>query len=215
MLGALLAGSWNRPGWNDPAPQLDFFDGKGVLESMLRDLGIGRWNVRAASRPWLQEGRTAEVIVEGDVVGWIGEVAAGVLEAFEATGPVVLLEISVPALVKAASHVTRSYREIPRYPAVTLDLALVVPEDVTADRIMSSMRSAGGALLESVKLFDVYRDAPGTPAGERRVAEGTKSLAFSLAYRAADRTLSDADVRPVHDKLVRKVRAAVGAEVRS
>jgi phenylalanyl-tRNA synthetase beta chain len=121
----------------------------------------------------------------------------------------------VPALVKAASRTSRSFSEIPRFPAVVLDLALVVPEDVTADRVTAALRSAGGQLLESVRLFDVYRDKASTPEDERRLPEGKKSLAFSLAYRAADRTLSDDDVRPVYEKLIRKVSGAVGAEIRA
>ena len=154
------------------------------------------------------------MIVAGDVVGWIGEVAPHVLDAYELTGPVVLFEVSVPALVKAASRESISYRDIPRYPAYALDVALVVDEDVTAERVTAAIRSAGGSLLESVRLFDVYRDPAGAAAEQRRLPEGKKSMAFSLAYRAADRTLSDADVRPVHDKLVRKVCGAVGAEIR-
>jgi phenylalanyl-tRNA synthetase beta chain len=215
MVAGALTGSWSRPGWNDPASALDFFDGKGVLETVMDGIGAGRWTVRGAERPWLQQGRSADVIAAGDVVGWIGEAAPHVLDAFEATGPVVLFELSVPALLKAASRETVTFREIPRSPAVSLDLALVVDEAVTAERVTSAIRSAGGSLLESVRLFDVYRDSADAAEGERRLPEGKKSLAYSLAYRAPDRTLSDADVRPVHEKLVRKVCGAVGAEVRS
>ncbi len=215
MVGGALAGDWNRPGWDEPAHSLDFFDGKGVLETLLEVTHSGRWSVRECERPWLQSGRSAEVIVGGDVVGWLGEVAHEVLDAFELAGPVVLFELSVPALVKAASRESIQYREVPRYPAYALDVALVVDEDVTAERVASALRSAGGALLESVRLFDVYRDPADASVAERRLAAGKKSLAFSLAYRAADRTLAEADVRPVHDKVVRKVCGAVGAEVRA
>ena len=215
MVAGALAGAWSEPGWDEQSRQLDFFDGKGVLEALFEMTHTGRWSVRAVDRPWLQPGRSAEVIVGGDVVGWLGEVAPHVLDAYELTGPVVLFEVSVSALVKAASRESISYRDIPRYPAYALDVALVVDEGVTAERVTSAIRSAGGALLESVRLFDVYRDPKETAEGQRRLPEGKKSLAFSLAYRASDRTLSEADVRPVHDKLVRKVCGAVGAEVRS
>ncbi len=215
MVSGALAGAWNAPGWNEQARQLDFFDGKGVLETLFETTHAGRWSVRASDRPWLQPGRSAEVIVGGDVVGWLGEVAPHVLDNYELTGPVVLFEVSVPALVKAASRESISYRDIPRYPAYALDVALVVDEAVTAERVTAALRSAGGALLESVHLFDVYRDPQGTPEAQRRLPEGMKSLAFSLEYRTADRTLSEADVRPVHDKLIRKVCGAVGAEVRA
>lgn len=214
MVGGALTGFWARPGWNDPGATLDFFDGKGVLETLMEALGSPRWTARPASRPWLQDGRSADVVVDGDVVGWLGEAAPQVLDAYEASGPVVLFELSVPALVKAVGRASVRYREIPRYPAVTLDLALVVDEDVTVERVLASIRSAGGTLLESARVFDVYRDPAGTPEDTRRLPVGKKSLAFSLVYRASDRTLTDGDVRPVHDKLVRKVCGAVGAEVR-
>jgi phenylalanyl-tRNA synthetase beta chain len=168
--------------------------------------GVERWRVRAAERPWLQPGRSAEVLVGGDVVGWLGEVASAVLDAYEATGPVVLFEVGLKTLTKAAVAV-RTYTDPPRYPAVELDLALVVPEDVTAERVEQAIVSAGGKLLDSVRLFDVYRD------GAMRAA-GRKSLAFALLYRAPDRTLTDAEVAPTHEKIVRKVTSAVGGELR-
>jgi phenylalanyl-tRNA synthetase beta chain len=185
------------------------------VETLLDAVHAGRWSVREAQRPWLQAGRSAEVLVGGDVVGWLGEAAPNVLHAFEASGPVVLFELSVERLMKAESRGRITYREIPRHPAFSLDIALVVEEAVSAERVIASIRSAGGQMLESVRLFDVYRDAEDTPADRRRLPEGKKSLAFSLSYRAPDRTLSDADVRPVHEKLLRKVSGAVGAEVRS
>ncbi|MBN1193479.1 MAG: phenylalanine--tRNA ligase subunit beta [Coriobacteriia bacterium] len=215
MLGGALAGSWDRPSWSEPIGALDFFDGKGVLETLLDATHAGSWSVRGAERPWLQPGRSAEVIVGGDVIGWLGEVSSHVLEQFGASGPVVLFEVSVPALVKVSSREQVVYVEIPRHPAVSLDLALVVDEEVTAASVTESIRSAGGSLLETVRLFDVWRDPADASSDARRLPEGKKSLAFSLSYRAQDRTLSDADVAPQHERLVRKVCAAVGAEVRS
>jgi phenylalanyl-tRNA synthetase beta chain len=117
--------------------------------------------------------------------------------------------------VAAASRASVAYREIPRFPAVSLDVALVVPEDVTAERVENVMRSAGRPLLESARLFDVYRDAPDAADEARRLPKGTKSLAFSLRYRAADRTLTDEEVRRVHDKVIDAVCSAVGGRVRA
>lgn len=207
-----LAGAWNRPGWNAPAVALDFFDGKGILETLFDEIDVKGWKVRPAEHAWLQPGRAADVIVNGDVVGWIGEVAPKVLDAYEVTGPITVFELGVKALVKASDRAVR-YVEIPRLPAVKVDLALVVDEDVTAERVQQAMQSAGRPLLESVRLFDVYRDP--ADATQRRLREGAKSLAFSLTYRAADRTLTDEEVRTVHERLVRKVCSAVNGEVRA
>ncbi len=206
VVGGVLAGAWHAAAWNEPAVPLDFFDGKGVIESLVRDLGIARMKVRSAELRHLQPGRSAEVLLGGQVVGWLGEVHPGVLEAFEAEGPVTAFELDLAALVREAAD-AKPYSDVPRFPGVELDVALVVAEDVTAERVEQAMTSAGGKLLESVRLFDVYRGS-GVP-------EGSKSLAFALVYRASDRTLTAEEVEGVHDRLVRKVTGAVGGTLRA
>ena len=205
-LGGVMAGMWARPGWTGDASTLDFFDGKGVIEALAEDLDPKRFSVRAADHAWLQPGRSADVIFDGKVAGWLGEVHPSVAASFEADAPVVAFELSVDELLAAARPV-RTYSEVPRHPAVTFDVALVVDDSVTAERVEQAIAKAGGQLLDSVRLFDVYR-GPGVP-------EGSRSLAWALSYRAPDRTLTDEEVRPVHEKLIRKVCGAVGAELRS
>ncbi len=205
VLSGALAGSWDRPGWLDTEPMLDFFDGKGVLTSLMEAMGIERWRVHAADRAWLQAGRSAEVLVGGDVVGWLGEVHPKVLDAYEATGPVTVFELFAAPIIKAARE-AQPFADIPRHPSVKVDMAIVVGEDIVAERVERAITSAGGTLLESVRLFDVYRG--------KGVEAGKKSLAFSLTYRGEDRTLTDEEVASAHDKVVRKVTAAVGGELR-
>ncbi len=206
MLGGVMAGSWSPPAWNQQATQLDFFDGKGVIELLAREFALDRFKVRAADLGWLQPGRAAEVLIGGDVVGWLGEVHPAVLERFEAEAPVVAFEVDLSRLMRAARD-ARPFVDVPRHPAVELDIAIVVPEEVTSERIEQALRSAGGKLLAGVRLFDVYR-GPG-------VGEGMKSMAYALEYRAPDRTLSAAEVESAHEKLVRKVLGATGGELRS
>ena len=205
-LGGVMAGMWSRPGWTGETSALDFFDGKGVVEALVEDLCPRQFGIRAVELPWLQPGRSAEILIDGKVAGWLGEVHPSVASAFEADAPVVAFELSVEVVLAAARPV-RTYTEVPRYPAVTLDVALVVDESVTVERVEQAIAKAGGALLDSVRLFDVYRG--------QGVAGGSKSLAWALSYRAPDRTLTDDEVRPVHEKLLRKVCGAVGAELRS
>jgi phenylalanyl-tRNA synthetase beta chain len=206
VVAGVLAGSWDRPGWNEKPPVLDLFDAKGAVQTVAEELGIAKWRVRAADLPWLQPGRSAEVIVGGDVIGWLGEVHPAVLDAYECAGPVTVFELQMRPLIKAAREV-REFVDIPRFPAVKIDLALVVSEDVTVERVEQSIRSAGGRLLEDVGLFDVYRG--------KGVESGKKSLAFSLTYRDPERTLTDDEVAAAHDKVVRKVTAATGGELRA
>jgi phenylalanyl-tRNA synthetase beta chain len=206
MVGGALAGSWQLPSWNDPAVPLGFFDGKGVLEAVAHELGLRRFKVRAAEIPFLQPGRSAEVLLGGEVVGWLGEVHPLVAEAFDASAPITVFELELAPLVRAATDV-KPFVDVPRFPAVDHDVALIVDEDVTAERLEQAVRSAGGKLLESVRVFDVYRGGS-VPAGK-------KSVALALTYRAADRTLTAEEVDAAHDKVVRKVSGAVGAELRS
>jgi len=205
VVAGVLAGSWNRPGWNETPPALDLFDAKGVLESVIEDLGVARFKLRATDLPWLQPGRSAEVLVGGEVIGWVGEAHPDVLEVFECTGPVAVFEVALKPLLKGARDV-RTFVDLPRFPGVKMDLALLVGEDITAERAEQSIRSAGGKLLESARLFDVYR-GEGVPAG-------SKSMAYSLVYRDPERTLTSAEVEQAHDKLVRKVTGALGGQVR-
>jgi len=204
-VAGVLAGAWHPAAWNDAAVPLDFFDGKGVLEALVRQLGVARFKVRPVEVPFLQPGRAAEVLVGGEVIGWLGEVHPLVLDTFEAEAPVTAFELELAPLIRAARD-AKAFTDVPRHPAVQLDLALVVAEDVTAERVEQSIRSAGGKLLDTVRLFDVYRG--------KGVPEGKKSLAFALSYRAPDRTLVTEEVESVHERLVRKVSAAVGGELR-
>jgi len=204
-VAGVLAGAWHRPLWNEAAEPLGFFDGKGILETLARELGIRRFKVRAAELPFLQPGRAAEVLVGGEVVGWLGEVHPLVLDAFDAEAPVTAFELSLAPLMRAAVD-TKPFTDVPRFPAVELDVAMVVAEDVTAERVEQAIVSAGGKLLASVRLFDVYRG--------KGVPDGKKSMAFELSYRAADRTLTAEEVAATHERLVRKVAGAVGAELR-
>ena len=121
--------------------------------------------------------------------------------------PVVAFELDVDALVKAARP-ARDYVDVPQFPAVNMDVALVVDEDVTAERLEQVMSAAGGSLLESVRLFDVYRD-------EKRLGAGKKSLAYALVWRDKERTLKSEEVERAFAKLTAKVQAATGAQIRS
>jgi phenylalanyl-tRNA synthetase beta chain len=210
MLAGVLAGSWTQGSWNAPAAPLDFFDGKGVIENLLRELNVVKLRFKPLEEqaaPWLQPGRAAEVFAGSQLLGWLGEVHPRVCAAFEASAPIVAFELASKSLL-AAAHQARPYKDVPQFPSVDLDLAVVVGEDVSAERLVQVITSAGGALLDSVRLFDVYRDAA-------KLGAGKKSLAFALSYRAPDRTLTLDEVGKLHQKVTAKLVGATGGDVRS
>jgi phenylalanyl-tRNA synthetase beta chain len=209
VVAGVMAGSWADDTWCEKSRPLDFFDAKGVIEQLLGALRITKVRFRVADPekyPWLQPGRAAEVVAAGELLGWMGNIHPRSLEAFGLGCDVVAFELSQEALLRLA-HRELPYQEVPTLPGVEVDLAIVVDEDVTAETLMQRITSAGGKLLDDVRLFDVYRDPV-------RVGPGKKSVAFSLTYRAADHTLTSEEVDHAHAKVVRKVCAATGGEVR-
>ncbi|MBE6466359.1 phenylalanine--tRNA ligase subunit beta [Denitrobacterium detoxificans] len=209
-IACVLAGAMTADGWNVAARPFDFFDGKGILENIVRELALPKARFKALdaeAAPFLQPGRAAELQAGGAQVGWVGEIHPLAADAFEANAPVVAFELDLETLVKIARF-ERETEAVPEFPPASIDVAFVVDEAVTCERLMQCMTSAGGKLLGSAHLFDVYRD-------EERLGAGKKSMAFALEYRAADHTLSGEEIEKAHNRLVKKVCAATGAEVRS
>ncbi len=209
-VAAVLAGSMGNASWNSSPEPFDFFDGKGVLENLVRELALpkARFQVLSAEEaPHLQPGRAAMLYSGGTQIGWVGEIHPSVVQQFDAVAPVVAFELDMSALDKSMQQ-SRPYVDVPVYPAIEVDQNFVVSEDVTNERLVQVITSAGGKLLENVALFDVYRD-------DERVGSGKKSMAYKLTYRAADRTLTSDEVERAHEKVVKKVAGATGAEVRA
>lgn len=207
----VMSGAWDDDQWNRKYPKLNFFDAKGVVQELLKALRITKVRYKVADQEeygWLQPGCAAEIYAHGgELIGWVGNIHPEVLQNFEVEQDVVAFELSVEALLRLAKR-ELPYQEVPTLPGVSVDLAIVVDEDVTAETVEQRIQSAGGKFLADVRLFDVFRD-------KQRVGEGKKSLAFSLTYRAADHTLTSDEVEKAHDRLVKKVMRAVNGEVRS
>ncbi|MGQ5425611.1 phenylalanine--tRNA ligase subunit beta [Thermophilibacter sp. ZX-H3] len=207
----VMAGKRADDAWNQHFDEYDFFDAKGVVEELLDALRLTKVRFKVADPeqyPWLQPGRAAEVTAGGgQVIGWVGNVHPRGLKAMGVDAPVVAFELSQAALLRLAAD-QLPYEDVPTLPGVDVDLAIVVDESVTCETLMQRISSAGGKLLADVRLFDVYRD-------DERVGKGKKSMAFSLTYRAADRTLTSDEVEKAHSKLVTKVCKSTGGEVRS
>ena len=179
VVGPLVAGSWR--GGGEPA---DFFSLKGVLEALAGRLGA-ELSLEAAAEPFLHPGRAARVVIDGDRAGWIGELHPLVCREWDLEAAVAF-EVELAALVGAATAGEEAYEDVTTFPAVYQDLAVVVPDEVSAASLRDAVLAGGGELLRSAEVFDLYE-------GEQ-LGEGRKSLALRLEFRAPDRTLTDEEV---------------------
>ena len=207
-LGVAMTGPRAERSWlTGTSEPMDFFDLKGVVEALLSRLGIKDYAVHPAEHPTFHPGRTATLTISGAEVGVLGEVHPLVREAFDLPDqPVCLAEFDLEALLEQA-EAARYFEPISRFPAVIQDLAVVVDEEVPAQRVREVILRAGGELLRRVELFDVYRGEPVPP--------GKKSLAYSLTYQAQDRTLTDQEVAQVQERIVRCLAEELGARLRA
>ncbi len=204
-VGGLLHGPVRAPTWRDPSPRAaDFFAAKGVLGGMLDALMVD-WTVRPGARPFLHPGRCADVLVaDGTVIGWVGEIHPLVAADWELDGSVAGFEVDLDALPEPT---TATYVDVTSFPEVREDLAVVIPERVSAEELLSVIRASGQPLLADAEVFDVYRDA-------EKLGAGNVSLAVRLAFRAADRTLTDAEVAGLRESIVAAIADRLGGTIR-
>jgi phenylalanyl-tRNA synthetase beta chain len=202
VLGGPREGRWRTGG----SEALDFFDAKGAVEAMLTALGL-RGTFVAAAEHGMLPGHTAKFGVGSEMAGLVGQVHPATAAAFDIEEPVYLFEAWVEQLVRHLPE-RPPYQALSRYPAVRLDVAVVVDGSVPAGSVLELARShRSGGVQVRAELFDEYR-GPGVPAGK-------KSLALRLWLRADDRTLTDAEALKVRDGLLARLGREFGAELRS
>ncbi len=194
------------PGWTGGGRVYDVFDAKGVLEAVAAGLGLRLELGTAPGRPF-HPGRSAEVLLEGERVGVLGELHPSAAAGLDLTGRVAVGELDVPRLREATLRVRIVGAEVPRFPPVRRDLAFVVDADVPAAAVEAALREAAGELLDACLLFDVFEGAP-LPAGKR-------SLAFSIDLRAPDRTLGSEEADAVVARIAERLGRELGAELRA
>jgi phenylalanyl-tRNA synthetase beta chain len=207
-VGIALIGARETRSWSASRERVDVFDAKGLAELVLATAGATAWQTSSwgeiGGPAFLEDGRSALLTMNGAEIGWFGELARGVREGFDLPSPVMLAEVSLSALGALPAVVPR-YQPLPRFPAVQRDLALVVSAAVAAGEVETHLRAMRVPLLTHIELFDVYEGG--------QVGHGRRSLAFSLTYQAADRTLTDREVNDLHATIVADVRARFGAEL--
>lgn len=211
-LAFVLVGRREPEFWTDSASvatgkqELNFFDLKGIVEALCADLHLGPTTYQAAQTPHLHPGKSAQLVVSGRSLGDFGELHPKVAETYGfGTRAVLAGEFDLDAL-QAALPVRYPYRPVPRFPAALRDIAVIVDEGTSAERVAAEIRTAGGDLLQGLRLFDLYR-------GES-IPVGTKSLAYALTYQAEDRTLTDKEVDKAHKKIEDRLKHVLKAQIR-
>jgi phenylalanyl-tRNA synthetase beta chain len=205
FLAVLLTGRLTPPLWGPGEPVVaDFFAAKGVLEALGAALRV-ELECRAAGQPFLHPGRAAAVLCDGQELGWLGELHPLVAREWDLEGAAAM-ELDLDRLLALAAGREHSYRDVISYPSIRQDLAVVLADEIPAARAIELVRAAAGDLLDAVEVFDVY-------TGEQ-VGEGRRSLALSLDFRAPDRTLTDADVVPLRERIVQALEE-LGGELRA
>ena len=203
--GFALAGTAGE-GWSADGRTLDVLDAKGVLATLMDDLGVRDWSLGEGPEGPFHPGRSARVLVGGRPAGVVGEIDPRVADSLEIDGRVAVGVVGLGVLAEASESVF-TFRDLPRFPPLRRDLAFVVDADTPARLVQEAIEQSAGPLLDGCLLFDVYR-GPG-------IAEGTKSLAFALDLRAPDRTLTDEEAGPVIEAVSAHLRLHLGAALRA
>ncbi|MBI3242300.1 MAG: phenylalanine--tRNA ligase subunit beta [Chloroflexi bacterium] len=211
-LAVVMTGPREPEGWqSSDRGAMDFYDLKGVVESLIDGLHLPETKVEPAEHPSFRPGRTAKLMVGDQMVGWFGELHPLVAQAYltvsggAVTAPLLAADFDLETILNAVPtrHLTKA---VSRFPAVVEDVALIVDEGVAASQVETVIRQSGGLMLVDVRLFDLYK-------GEQ-IGSGKKSLAYRLTYQAEDRTLTDSDVAKVREKIVRRAKDVLGAVLR-
>lgn len=189
----------------------DFFTMKGVVNEFLEQAGLNveepeyTFEMKVHDRPYLHPGRKADIYYKGTLIGYMGEVHPAVCGNYSIKSRVVVAVLDVPAVLTFSKEKTIKFSGISNFPASTRDISMVVPKDIVVGSIEKAFKNKGGSYLESFDLFDIYEGS--------QIKEGFKSVAYSLTFRAKDKSLSDDDVNGAMDRIL-KALEGMGIELR-
>ena len=185
---------------------IDYFDLKGIVENILSSIGVSGVSFeRESENRSFHPGKTASINIKKKTAGILGEVHPDVAENYGIDARCYIAELNLDVLYEL-SDIERKYKALPKFPAVTRDMALLVEDSVLVQEIEDIILKQGGSIVEKIKLFDVYKG--------KQIPDGKKSIAYSITYRHEDKTLTDEEVSKVHDRIVRTLENKLGAELR-
>jgi len=203
MLCGAMCGPRHQRSWHGDGGNMDFFDAKGVIATLMERLGIDA-DYAASTDKALLPARQASIVVGKESIGIVGEVHPRLAEQYDiASQTVCLFEIDMEKLLAATSN-EKKFQSLPRFPAVLRDIAIILDVETPSSQVMDIIRKS--PLAARVTLFDVYTG--------KQVPQGKKSLALSIAYQSPDRTLTDEEVDKAQGKILERLTKELGATLR-
>lgn len=182
----------------------DFYSVKSIIQLIEYKFGL-KTQYERSQRPYLHAGRGADIYVGKTCIGYVGEVHPDVAASLDVKERLYIAELDLGAIEKFRQHGYK-FEEIGKYPPMERDIAVTVDEDVTAARILECVRSAGGSMMKSAQIFDVYRS--------EAIGKGKKSIAINMIFRLTDRTLTDEEVTAKVNRVLTKLTSQLGAALR-
>lgn len=206
ILAGLISGKISDDLWGAKV-NVDFYDLKGALENVFHDLKLMECKyVAETTEAFLHPGQACGIYINDQRIGYLGQIHPDVMNRMDTKSVAYIFEINIDILDTLSTAGVR-YKDISRFPAVTRDVAFVVNADMEADKMLEIVAGQHEDLLENVGIFDIYSG--------KGLDEGTKSLGLRFSYRASDRTLTDAEINSLHDKIVQNTVQLTGAKIRA
>ncbi|WP_323752662.1 phenylalanine--tRNA ligase subunit beta [Marinobacter sp.] len=203
MLAGVVVGSQTPENWVNGRRASDFFDVKGELESLFQVLGI-EVQFRASEHPALHPGQTAELLRDGESVGWFGTLHPQVQKNLELNGTILMFELFLNSIV---TGYVPNFKDVSKFPEVRRDLAIIIGSEVSFAQVEDIARKQAGEHLTDLRVFDVYE-------GES-LGEGNRSLALSLFWQHSERTLNEDEVHTLFNGVIDSLKEELGATLRS
>ena len=205
-VGGVVCGTGEPSGWTSSGRQVDFYDIKGIVEDLIEGLGLGEASFGRVERPELESGSGALAAMGDRELGTLGRIRDEVLAGLGIKQPVYWFDLSADMLQELIEETSPTYTKLDRYPAITRDLALVVKSGLEAGRLLALAGEFEEPLIRGVRIFDLYQGEP--------LADDEKSIGLRVGYRSLERTLTEDEITPIHQRLIEFLMEKTGGRLR-
>jgi len=201
----LAAGVYENNVWKPTGQTYDYYDLKGILGSVAAQFKLELTEQPASGRPYMLRGKSVELLVGGLVCGYFGELSPGVIRQYELPKCSVVFEMDFDRMVDALSGPVR-FAALPKYPETYRDISMLIDQIVSSGEVSDQISKAGAPLLKRVELYDHFDG--------KKIQKGKKSLTYALTFQSTDKTLTDEEVNPIFEKIVKTLSSQLGATLR-